>query len=38
MTFCPIQFANFLGGPWQVIIVVLIVLMLFGHRLPEMMR
>ena len=38
MAISPIQIANILGGGWQLIIVVLVILMLFGHRLPEMMR
>lgn len=31
-------FALFMGGPWELIIVLLIFLLLFGHRLPKMMR
>jgi sec-independent protein translocase protein TatA len=31
-------FAIFMGGPWELIIVLFIILLLFGHKLPKMMR
>lgn len=31
-------FAMFFSGPWELIIVALIILLLFGNRLPALMR
>jgi sec-independent protein translocase protein TatA len=28
----------FIGSPWQLLVVLIVVLMLFGKRLPELMR
>jgi len=31
-------FAVFFSGPWEIIVVLVIVLLLFGNRLPSLMR